>query len=198
MSACSPAPLNDTPRATSSETLTGTDVMAAMGMTQSRATLGYSAFLGKMEISSNDREKAIELLTQYALEHCDKVAALRKLENDIKPKVMQVLAIFAFADYFATNVAKNAAINLGAQGALSAVAKGIGRGITAVKGSIAPESAQTISNAEALGVTPMTSDMVKPGNAFTKGLVQGGEGALLGSGAQRETQQAARSKAVSN
>ncbi|ELL1837521.1 hypothetical protein Q6O31_001293 [Salmonella enterica] len=70
-----------------------------MGMTQSRASLGYSAFLGKMEISSNDREKAIELLTKYALEHCDKVAALRKLENDIKPKVMQVLATFAFADY---------------------------------------------------------------------------------------------------
>ncbi|HCQ7755513.1 antitermination protein [Citrobacter sp. 50677481] len=91
--------INDTPRATSSETLTGTDVMAAMGMTQSRAELGYSAFLGKMEISSNDRDKAIELLTQYALEHCDKVAALRKLENDIKSKVMQVLATFAFADY---------------------------------------------------------------------------------------------------
>lgn len=99
---------------------------------------------------------------------------------------------------FATNVAKNAAINLGAQGALSAVAKGVGRGITAVKGSIAPEAAQTIANAEALGITPMTSDMIKPGNAFTKGLVQGGEGALLGSGAQRETQQTARSKAVSN
>ncbi|WP_410374683.1 DNA transfer protein [Enterobacter sp. Z1] len=99
---------------------------------------------------------------------------------------------------FATNVAKNAAINLGAQGALSAVAKGIGRGVTAVKGSIAPEAAQTIANAEAIGVTPMTSDMIKPGNAFTKGLVQGGEGALLGSGAQREAQQAARSKAVSN
>lgn len=99
---------------------------------------------------------------------------------------------------FATNVAKNAAINLGAQGALSAVAKGIGRGVTAVKGTIAPESAQTIANAESLGVTPMTSDMIKPGNAFTKGLAQGGEGAFLGSGAQRETQQAARSKAVSN
>lgn len=99
---------------------------------------------------------------------------------------------------FATNVVKNAAINLGAQGALSAVAKGIGRGITAAKGSIAPEATQTIANAEALGITPMTSDMIKPGNAFTKGLVQGGEGALLGSGAQRETQQSARSKAVSN
>lgn len=44
----------------------------------------------------------------------------------------------------------------------------------------------------------MTSDMLKPGNALTKGLVQGGEGALLGTGAQREAQQAARSRAVSN
>jgi hypothetical protein len=102
---------------------------------------------------------------------------------------------------FAGNVAQNAAINLGAQGALSAAAKGIGRGITAFKGSIAPEAAQTIANAESLGITPMTSDVAVPVNnlgAFGKGLVQGGEGALLGTGAQREAQQAARSKAVSN
>lgn len=91
--------ISDSPRATASDSLSCTDVMAAGGMVQSRAPLGFSAFLGKMEISSNDREKAIELLTRYALEHCDKVAALRKLENDIKPKVMQVLATFAFADY---------------------------------------------------------------------------------------------------
>lgn len=50
-------------------------------------------------ISDYDRERAIELLTKYAIEHCDKVAALRKLESDVKPKVMQVLATFAFADY---------------------------------------------------------------------------------------------------
>ncbi|EGB7237737.1 DNA transfer protein [Salmonella enterica] len=99
---------------------------------------------------------------------------------------------------FATNVAKNAAINLGAQGALSSIAKGIGRGITAAKGSIAPEAAKTMANAESVGVTPITSDMIKPGNAFTRGLVQGGEGALLGTGAKREAQQAARSNAVSN
>lgn len=102
---------------------------------------------------------------------------------------------------FATNVAKNAAINLGSQGALYAVAKGIGRGITAVKGSIAPDAAQTIANSEALGIAPMTSDVAVPMNklgAFGKGIVQGGEGALLGTGAQREAQQAARSKAVSN
>ncbi len=91
--------ISDAPRATASDSLTGTDIMAAIGMTQSRAALGFSAFLGKMDISDYDRERAIDLLTKYAIEHCDKVAALRKLESDVKPKVMQVLAIFAFADY---------------------------------------------------------------------------------------------------
>ena len=49
--------INDSPRATASDTLTGTDVMAAMGMCQSRAPLGYSAFLGKMEISITEKKK---------------------------------------------------------------------------------------------------------------------------------------------
>lgn len=91
--------INDLPHSTSSETLTGTDVMAAMGMTQSRAALGYSAFIGKMGISSNDREKAIELLTRYAMKACDQVSALRRLDKDTKPRVMQILAISAYEDY---------------------------------------------------------------------------------------------------
>lgn len=91
--------ISNSPRATASDSLTGTDIMAAIGMTQTRAALGFSAFLGKMDISDYDRDRAIKLLTQYAMEQCDKVAALRKLETDIKLKVMQVLATFAFADY---------------------------------------------------------------------------------------------------
>ncbi|WP_447872012.1 antitermination protein Q [Serratia fonticola] len=91
--------INDSPRATSSDTLTGTDVMAAMGMCQSRAPLGYSAFLGKMEISDNEKRRAVQLLTQYGMKHCDKVAALRKLSSNTKVKVVQVLAKFAFKDY---------------------------------------------------------------------------------------------------
>lgn len=91
--------ISDSLRATASEALTGTDIMAAIGMSQSRAAMGYSAFLGKMGISSNDREKAIEMLAQYAMTRCDKVPALRKLEADIKPQVMQVLATYAFEDY---------------------------------------------------------------------------------------------------
>ena len=91
--------ISDSPRATGSDSLTGTDIMAAMGMTQERAAMGYSAFLGKMGISHNDRERAIALLAEYALTKCDKVAALRKLASEVKPLVMRQLAIFAFEDY---------------------------------------------------------------------------------------------------
>lgn len=91
--------ISDSPRATASDSLTGTDIMAAMGMTQERAAMGYSAFLGKMGISNNDRERAIALLAEYALTKCDKVAALRKLDSGVKPLVIKVLAAFAFEDY---------------------------------------------------------------------------------------------------
>ncbi|WP_336653720.1 antitermination protein [Leclercia adecarboxylata] len=91
--------ISDSPRATASDSLTGTDIMAAMGMTQERAAMGYSAFLGKMGISQNDRERAIALLAEYALTKCDKIAALRKLEAGVKALVMRQLAAFAFEDY---------------------------------------------------------------------------------------------------
>ncbi|SSW75619.1 Uncharacterised protein [Klebsiella pneumoniae] len=102
---------------------------------------------------------------------------------------------------FAGNVAKNAAVNLGAQGLLSGAAKAVGRGITALRGEIAPEARQLIETAEGMGVTPMTSDIavpVKDLGAFAKGVVQGGEGAMLGTGMRRAEQQATRSQLVSN
>ena len=89
----------DSPRATASEALTGTDVMGAFGMVQSRSALGFTAFSGKMDLSENDKWKAIQLLTQHGLKHCDKVAALRKLETKVKGKVVQTLATFAYRDY---------------------------------------------------------------------------------------------------
>lgn len=87
------------PPATASESLSGTDYMAAMGMTQSRAPLGYAAFMGKVGVSENDAARAVSLLTEFALQTCDRVAALRKLDTDIKPAVMQVLATYAYMDY---------------------------------------------------------------------------------------------------
>jgi hypothetical protein len=84
---------------TSPDTLTGTDYIAAMGMALSIAPLGYSAFMGKVGVSENDAARAVSLLTEYALQTCDKVPALRKLDTDIKPAVMQTLATYAYMDY---------------------------------------------------------------------------------------------------
>ncbi|EKH0214469.1 antitermination protein [Escherichia coli] len=91
--------LTDASASTSKDALSITDVMAAQGMTQNRAEMGFSAFLGKMGISMNDRERATELLTEYALSRCDRVAALRKLPAEIKPVVMRIMASYAFEDY---------------------------------------------------------------------------------------------------
>lgn len=52
-----------------------------------------------MGISNNDRDRAIGLLAEYALTKCDKVAALRKLSPTVKPKVIRILAEYAFEDY---------------------------------------------------------------------------------------------------
>lgn len=84
---------------TSPDAMTGTDYVAAMGMTQSRAPLGYAAFMGKVAVSENDARRAVSLLTDFALQTCDRVAALRKLDTNVKPAVMQVLATYAYLDY---------------------------------------------------------------------------------------------------
>lgn len=91
--------ITDSPRATASDRLTGSDNMAAIGMVQAIAPMGLSAFMGKVGISEYDSRRAVSMLTDYAMQHCDRVAALRKLEGNIKLAVMQTLANFAFADY---------------------------------------------------------------------------------------------------
>ncbi|BEB20261.1 hypothetical protein VEE42_14430 [Escherichia coli] len=58
--------MSDSPRATASDSLSGTDVMAAMGMAQSQAGFGMAAFCGKHELSQNDKQKAINYLMQFA------------------------------------------------------------------------------------------------------------------------------------
>ncbi|EAO9823553.1 DNA transfer protein [Salmonella enterica] len=97
---------------------------------------------------------------------------------------------------FAGNVAKNAAINLGAQGALSAVAKGIGRGVTALRGDISPADQQLLKRAAAADVPVMTSDVVPPKTKPGNQLQDYSEGVIAGTGPMRAAQQDARSKLV--
>lgn len=91
--------ISDSSSSTSPDRLTSSDIMMGFGFAQSRAPLGYSAFMGKVGVSDNDARRAVSLLTEYALSTCDKVAALRKLDTDIKPAVMQTLATYAYMDY---------------------------------------------------------------------------------------------------
>lgn len=108
------------PPATASDALSGTDMMGAMGLTQSLAPLGYSAFMGKVGISNNDAARAVSLLKQFALQACDKVAALRKLESDIKPIVMQVLATYAYLDHCQSAASKKPCPSCHASGFIDA------------------------------------------------------------------------------
>jgi len=58
--------ISDSSCATASAALTGTDVMAALGMAQSRAELGFALFFAKHMKDRESREKAIRLLASVA------------------------------------------------------------------------------------------------------------------------------------
>ncbi|MDR0805967.1 MAG: antitermination protein [Enterobacteriaceae bacterium] len=91
--------LSDSSRATATESLSCTDVMASFGMCQSQAEFGMSAYLGKIGISRLDKQKALDLLTQYGMKHYDKYPSIRRLSPVVKVKIMKILATFAYADY---------------------------------------------------------------------------------------------------
>ncbi|EKL3992718.1 DNA transfer protein [Escherichia coli] len=97
---------------------------------------------------------------------------------------------------FAQNAAKNAGVNLAAQGVLSAAAKGIGRGITAVRGEISPADQQLLKRAAAADVPVMTSDVVPPKTKLGNQLQVYSEGVIAGTGPMRAAQQDARTKLV--
>jgi len=89
--------ISDSPRATATDSLTGTDLMAAIGLADLKSGFGLDLFLAKMGISSPDR--AVESLVKYALTQTSKHKAIEQLDDDIKQAVVQLLANFAYQDY---------------------------------------------------------------------------------------------------
>lgn len=89
--------ITDTPNGTSADRLTGTDVMAAIGMTKAKASFGISAFLGKTGISAEDKEKAIHELIQYAYQKAPKLVG--KVAGRRMARCMQILATLAYEEY---------------------------------------------------------------------------------------------------
>ena len=56
--------ISDDVKGTSPDRITGTDVMAAIGTTSSRARFGLAAFFGKTGISKSDEQLAVQALAR--------------------------------------------------------------------------------------------------------------------------------------
>lgn len=82
---------------TSPDRLTDTDIMAAVGMTESQAEFGMAAFLAKNDVSEEDKFSTVEALTQYALKVAPKL--VRKAAGKKLGYCLIVLAKMAFEDY---------------------------------------------------------------------------------------------------
>ncbi|EOL8946356.1 antitermination protein [Cronobacter dublinensis] len=87
--------LNDETPATGSAALTISDVMAAQGLVQSKAALGFNLFLAKMGIQ--DPQPAIDGLVKYALALNNGV--MKKLGERARAEMALCLAQFAYSDY---------------------------------------------------------------------------------------------------
>lgn len=95
--------ISDSPRATASDSLTGTDIMAALGMVQAKAPMGFDLFLAKMGIQ--DPAPAIDALVHYALALNN--PTLNKLNDKTKSEVVQCLVQFAYTDYSRSAASKS-------------------------------------------------------------------------------------------
>ncbi|EPG4957807.1 antitermination protein [Citrobacter amalonaticus] len=106
--------LNDETPATSSEALTITDVMAAQGMVQSMAPLGFNLFLAKMGIQ--DPTPALEGLFNYAM--AMKNPVLQKLSEKSRLEILPVLVKFAYEDYSRSAASKSVCPHCNGEGVL--------------------------------------------------------------------------------
>ncbi|MDM2780574.1 antitermination protein [Citrobacter sp. Cpo142] len=89
--------ISDDVKGTSPDRITGTDVMAAIGTTSSRARFGLAAFFGKTGISKSDEQLAVQALARHAMEAAPK--NVRKAAGGELGWCMLMLAQFAFAEY---------------------------------------------------------------------------------------------------
>lgn len=89
--------LSDASRATASDSLTGTDVMAALGLVSSQCGLGFDLYLAKIGVSNPDR--ALRGLYEKADKMATGFKALSRLDENTRRKVLEIMCTFAFQDY---------------------------------------------------------------------------------------------------
>lgn len=88
---------SDSSHSTSPDRLKGMDTAAALGMTQQNARFGVHAFFAKNDVSTEDKFKTVEALTQYALRAVPKLVA--KAAGNRVAQCMKILSAMAFEDY---------------------------------------------------------------------------------------------------
>ncbi|EFN8668096.1 antitermination protein [Escherichia coli O171] len=91
--------LSDESRGTSPDALNTTDALTAAGMAQSRVELGYSAFLGKMELSQAEKHRAVVLLTERLRAMAKDYEYVMELDEAKRNDLIILVAVFAFRDY---------------------------------------------------------------------------------------------------
>lgn len=112
--------ISDTSRATASDALTGTDVMGAFGMCQSKSPLGVAAVLAKAGIGEEDKARAVELLMEHARRTVPRLivkAAGKKLLPCLK-----VMCQLAFEEYTRSAATEHACPDCNGRGVINFLA----------------------------------------------------------------------------
>ena len=89
--------ISDSPRATASDSLDVSGVMAAIGVAYSQCGLGVELYLAKIGVSSPD--KAVTMLADVVQDLAIQCKPLSELDSHVRERVLQILATFAYQDY---------------------------------------------------------------------------------------------------
>lgn len=89
--------ISDSSRATASENLTGTDIMAAFGMVEAKAEFGMALCLGKYGVSEEDEQRAVEMLTQFASKKTPR--AIRRAAGVKLGYCLRAMASMAYGEF---------------------------------------------------------------------------------------------------
>ncbi|HDL6856608.1 TPA: antitermination protein [Yersinia enterocolitica] len=92
--------ITDTSRATASDEITGTDVMAALGMAESKSEFGMALYLGKHGDSEEDKQRAIAMLTQFAFKNAPR--AIKRASGAKFGGCLRIMALLAFNEFCRT------------------------------------------------------------------------------------------------
>jgi hypothetical protein len=89
--------ISDTSRATASEDLTGTDIMAALGMVEAKAAFGMALCLGKYGVSKEDRDRSVDMLTQFASQKAPR--AIKRAAGAKLGRCLRIMAAMAYGEF---------------------------------------------------------------------------------------------------